>query len=55
MKFKFHAHYTEYLTLEVEAESLEAAQEIAEDSDGGDWRRVETGDWVIDYDLTEKK
>jgi len=53
MKFKFHAHCTDYLTLEVEAETLEAAQQIAEASDGGDWKRSETGDWVIDHDLTE--
>jgi hypothetical protein len=52
MKFKFHASYTEYLSLEVEAESLEAAREIAEKSDGGDWKHIDTSDWVIEHDLT---
>jgi len=52
MKFRFHAHYTEYLSLEVEAESLEDAREIAEKSCGGDWERDFSGDWVIDHDLT---
>jgi hypothetical protein len=53
MKFKFYASYEEYLSLEVEAESLEAAQEIAEKSDGGDWEHIDSGDWVIDHDSTE--
>jgi hypothetical protein len=53
MKFKFHATYEEYLSLEVEAESLEAAQEIAEKSDGGDWKHEDSSDWVIEHDLTE--
>lgn len=52
MKFKFHASYTEYLSLEVEAESLEDAREIAEKSCGGDWERDFSGDWVIEHDLT---
>jgi hypothetical protein len=52
MKFRFHAHYTEYLSLEVEAESLEDAREIAEKSCGGNWERDFSGDWVIDHDLT---
>jgi len=53
MKFKFHASYTEYLSLEVEAESLEDAREIAEKSCGGDWEHIDSGDWVIEHDLTE--
>jgi hypothetical protein len=48
MKYKFHAHYTEYLTLDVEAESLEAAREIADRSCGGAWAHVDSGDWVIE-------
>jgi hypothetical protein len=50
MKYRFHAHYTEYLTLDVEAESLEAAREIADRSCGGDWANVDSGDWVIEED-----
>ena len=48
MKYRFHAHYAEYLTLDVEAESLEAAREIANNSCGGDWAHVDSGDWVIE-------
>ncbi len=53
MKFKFHASCTDYFTLEVEADSLEAAQEIAEKSCGGDWNYEASGDWDIDHESTE--
>ena len=55
MKYKFHASCTDYYTYEVEADSLEVAQEIAEKSDGGDWSYKDSGGWDIDHDLTETK
>jgi len=54
MKYIFHAQTTSYLTLEIEAESLEAATEIAKNSDGGDWEDSALGDFFIDYELTEE-
>ena len=54
MKYKFHAQQNTCLTLEIEAKSLEAANEIAENSDGGAWKDSDLGDFFIDYELTEE-
>jgi hypothetical protein len=46
MKFNFKASFDEILMLEVEADSLEAAQKIADATDGGDWENVDQGEWI---------
>ena len=46
-KFKVQASYIVYLTAEVEAESLEEAQEIADSMDGGDFKEDGSEDWNI--------
>ena len=54
MKFRFHATYETYLTLDVEAPTLEAAKKIAEESDGGEWANADYGPWEREDNLTEK-
>ena len=40
---------TEYVYLDVEADSLEEAKEIAENTDGGEFIEDGAGDWEYDY------
>ena len=55
MKFRFTATFDTFLHLEVEADSLEAAQTIADESDGGDWKaNHEYGDWHILHEDTKR-
>ena len=44
---------TEYVYLDVEADSLEKAQEIAENTDGGEFVEEEAGDWEYCYTKDE--
>ena len=46
-KFKVMASYTTFLEVVIEAESLEQAEDLAEDLDGGSFTQVEHGDWEI--------
>jgi hypothetical protein len=47
-KFKVYASYIVYLELELEAENLEQAREIALNTDGADFRRDDESDFKID-------
>lgn len=47
-KFKVLASYTNYCYTEIEADSLEQAQEIANDMDGGDFTMDGGDGWQID-------
>jgi len=51
-KYKAYAQYTVELEIDIEASSLDEAQEIARDADGADFKEIGLGDWVI-YDLVE--
>lgn len=51
--YKITASSITYYTLDIEAESLEQAEEIAHDIDGGDFQEVPfSGDWDI-YSVEE--
>ena len=47
-KFKVTASYITYLTAEIEAETLEEAQEMAESLDGSEFGQDGSEDWNID-------
>ncbi len=54
--YRIMASYTVYCHLDIEAESLDAAKEIAYESDGGDFTQSEKyGDWNIDNVLEVKQ
>jgi hypothetical protein len=46
--YKIQASYMTYVTLNVEAESIDEAWDIALNADGGDFKQVDNGDWNID-------
>lgn len=52
-KFRVIYKSTEYVYLDVKANSLEEAKEIAENTDSGDFIEDGIGDW--EYDRTEDK
>jgi hypothetical protein len=47
-KFKVYASYIVYLELELDAENLEQAREIALNTDGADYKRDDESDFKID-------
>ena len=47
-KYRIHASYTVYCSLEVDAENADEAREMAQEADGGDFDSDEHGDWNID-------
>jgi len=47
-KFIVKASYITYLTAEIEADTLEEAEAIARDMDGGDFNGDGSADWNID-------
>lgn len=47
-KFIVKASYITYLSAEIEADSLEEAQDIARDMDGASFDQTDAGDWNID-------
>lgn len=51
MKYRVFYKSIDYVYLDVEANSPEEAQEIAEDTDGGEFKADGYGDW--EYDRTE--
>jgi len=53
MKFKLFAKNTTYYSMEVEAENINDALKIAENSCGSQWREDCVGDWIIEDELTE--
>ncbi len=52
-KFRVMYKSTDYVYLDVEADSLEEAKEIAENTDGGEFIEDGTGDW--EYNRTENE
>ena len=55
-KFTFYATTTDSVSLEVEAETIEEAEQIAHSSDGGDWAEEHhTGSFDIIWDLTQEE
>lgn len=48
MKYRVFYKSTDYVYLDVEANSIEEAKSIAEDTDGGEFIEDGVGDW--DYD-----
>ena len=52
-KYRVMYKSTDYLYLDVEADSLEEAKKIAEDTDSEDFIEDGTGDW--EYERTEDK
>lgn len=55
-KFRAVAVMRTYFELEIEAETLDEAQELARDADGGDFTPIkgDQGDWEI-YDVVESE
>lgn len=47
-KFKVTASYITYLSAEIEAESLEEAERLAQDLDGGLFNNDGSEDWNVD-------
>ena len=52
--YRVHASYTAYCYIDVEADSKEDALEIGMNTDGGDFKQTDLGDWNIDF-VTEVK
>lgn len=52
-KFRVWAKMTTYSYLEVEADSEEEAEMIAEETDGGEFIPTDDGDWEITGDTEE--
>ena len=48
-KFKVKYKSIDYVYLDVEADSLEEAKEIAENTDGGEFMEDGVGDWKYDH------
>jgi hypothetical protein len=48
MKFRVDASYTTYVSMLIEADSLDEAKDIAYNADGGDFKETGLGDWNID-------
>ena len=46
--FRILASYTAYCSLNIEAENIDEAREIAQQTDGGEFHSDEYGDWNID-------
>ena len=47
-KYRVLASYMSYVYVDIEADSLSEAKEIAYDMDGGDFKQTSLGDWNID-------
>ena len=46
--FRIDGSYITYVSMVVEAETLEEAKDIAYNADGGDFKETGLGDWNID-------
>lgn len=53
MKYRVMYKSTEYLYIDVEADSIEEAKEIAENTDGGEFIEDGVGDWEYDRVMDE--
>lgn len=53
MKYRVMYKSTEYLYIDVEADSIEEAKEIAENTDGGEFIEDGVGDWKYDRVMDE--
>lgn len=53
MKYRVMYKSTEYLYIDVEADSIEEAMEIAENTDGGEFIEDGVGDWEYDRTMDE--
>lgn len=53
-KYRVLASYTSYCFMDIEAENLDEAREIAYNADGGDFKDQGLGDWNID-EINEEK
>lgn len=47
-KYKIDASYISYLTLEIEADNLDEAKEMAYNAEASDFKEIALGDWNID-------
>ena len=52
--FRVLASYTSYCYMDIQAENLDEAREIAYNADGGDFTDQGLGDWNID-EITEEQ
>ena len=55
MKYIVFAENTTYYSMEVEANSADEANKIAEESDGGDWTEDSSSKWLVNDELTCRK
>lgn len=55
MKYIVFAENTTYYWMEVEANSADEANKIAEESDGADWTEDYSGKWIVNDELTCRK
>ena len=46
-KFEAFAEYTTILRIEIVADTLEAAIELANDTDGGEWKNIDIDGWTV--------
>ena len=53
MKYRVMYKSTEYVYIDVEADSIEEAKEIAENTDGGEFIEDGVGDWEYDSVMDE--
>lgn len=53
MKYRVMYKSTEYMYIDVEADSIEEAKEIAENTDGGEFIEDGVGDWEYDRVIDE--
>ena len=53
MKYRVMYKSTEYVYIDVEADSIEEAKEIAENTDGGEFIEDDVGDWEYDSVMDE--
>jgi len=51
-KYVVFAECTSYYSMEIEASSADEANQIAEESDGGEWTEDSNGKWIINDELT---
>lgn len=52
--YRAYAEYSTIVMIEIEAESMDEAYELACARDGGDWRQVDVDGWTV-TDIEEVK